>query len=65
MAIVIEVYLTGRDSTNILSLTRLGATIHARIILSSAYQEQIAYFKYFLSHADYDKEDWKNDPYFR
>ena len=36
-----------------------------RMILSIEYQEQIAYFKYFLSHADYDKDDWKNDPYFR
>ncbi|MDJ0600093.1 MAG: type II toxin-antitoxin system HigB family toxin [Crocosphaera sp.] len=22
------------------------------------------YIKYILTHADYDKENWKNDPYF-
>ncbi len=36
-----------------------------RLILDIDYQEQIAYFKYFLTHAEYDKEDWKNDPYFK
>jgi mRNA interferase HigB len=36
-----------------------------RIILSIEYEEQIAYFKYFLTHADYDRDEWKNDPYFR
>lgn len=36
-----------------------------RMILSIEYEEKIVYFKYFLTHADYDKDDWKNDPYFR
>ncbi|PSB58939.1 type II toxin-antitoxin system HigB family toxin [Chamaesiphon polymorphus] len=36
-----------------------------RIILSIEYEEQIAYFKYFLTHADYDRDEWKNDLYFR
>jgi mRNA interferase HigB len=35
-----------------------------RLILSIDYDAQIAYFKYFLTHADYDKEQWKNDPYY-
>lgn len=35
-----------------------------RMILSIEYEEQIAYFKYFLTHADYDKDDWENDRYF-
>nr|WP_287731694.1 type II toxin-antitoxin system HigB family toxin [Microcystis sp. M090S1] len=24
----------------------------------------IIYIKYVLTHAEYDKEQWKNDPYF-
>ena len=35
-----------------------------RLILDIDYEEQVAYFKYFLTHAEYDKEQWKNDPYF-
>jgi mRNA interferase HigB len=35
-----------------------------RLILDLDYSEQIAYFKYFLTHAEYDKEQWKNDPYY-
>lgn len=36
-----------------------------RLILDIDYSEQVAYFKYFLTHAEYDKEQWKNDPYYR
>jgi mRNA interferase HigB len=35
-----------------------------RLILSIDYESQVAYFKYFLTHAEYDKENWKNDPYY-
>ena len=35
-----------------------------RLILDLDYVEQVAYFKYFFTHAEYDKEKWKNDPYF-
>jgi mRNA interferase HigB len=35
-----------------------------RLILDIDYSEQVAYFKYFLTHAEYDKEYWKNDPYY-
>jgi mRNA interferase HigB len=35
-----------------------------RLIVSINYQKQIVYFKYFLTHAEYDKDNWKNDPYF-
>ena len=34
------------------------------LILDIDYEEQVAYFKYFLTHAEYDKEQWKNDPYY-
>lgn len=36
-----------------------------RLILYINYQKQIAFFKYFLIHADYDKDKWKNDPYYQ
>lgn len=36
-----------------------------RLILDIDYAEQVAYFKYFLTHAEYDKEQWKNDPYYQ
>ena len=35
-----------------------------RLIVDIDYEEAIIYFKYFLTHAEYDKEKWKNDPYF-
>lgn len=35
-----------------------------RLIAAIDYQKQFVYLKYFLTHAEYDKEDWKNDRYF-
>jgi mRNA interferase HigB len=35
-----------------------------RLIVSIDYRQQIIYIKYILTHAEYDKEKWKNDPYF-
>ena len=35
-----------------------------RLILGIDYEIQVAYFKYFLTHSEYDKELWKNDEYF-
>jgi mRNA interferase HigB len=35
-----------------------------RLILLIDYEAQIAYFKYFLTHAEYSKDDWKNDPHY-
>ena len=35
-----------------------------RLIVSMNYEKQLIYIKYVLTHAEYDKEDWKNDPYF-
>ena len=34
------------------------------LILSIDYESQVAYFKYFLTHADYSKDEWKNDPHY-
>jgi mRNA interferase HigB len=35
-----------------------------RLIVSIDYQAQLIYYKYFLTHAEYDKENWKNDDYY-
>jgi mRNA interferase HigB len=35
-----------------------------RLIVSIDYEGGTIYYKYFLTHADYDKDKWKNDPYF-
>ena len=35
-----------------------------RLIVSIDYEGQLIYIKYILTHAKYDKDKWKNDPYF-
>ena len=35
-----------------------------RLIVSIDYERQLIYIKYILTHAEYDKEQWKNDSYF-
>ena len=35
-----------------------------RLIVDIRYLEQMIYIKYILTHAEYDKENWKYDPYF-
>jgi mRNA interferase HigB len=35
-----------------------------RLIVAIDYERQIIYIKYVLTHAEYDKEKWKNDPHF-
>lgn len=35
-----------------------------RLIVGIDYEDQTVYCKYFLTHAEYDKDKWKNDPYF-
>jgi mRNA interferase HigB len=35
-----------------------------RLIVSIDYERQLVYIKYILTHAEYDKEKWKDDPYF-
>lgn len=35
-----------------------------RLIVSIDYEGQLIYLKYVLTHAEYDKEQWKNDTYF-
>lgn len=35
-----------------------------RLILHILYNKKLAYFKYFLTHSEYDKDSWKNDSYY-
>lgn len=35
-----------------------------RLMVDINYVKQRIYIKYILTHADYDKDLWKNDPYF-
>lgn len=35
-----------------------------RLIVGINYANQTIYYKYFLTHAEYDKGKWKNDPDF-
>jgi mRNA interferase HigB len=35
-----------------------------RLIVDIIYETQRIYIKYILTHAEYDKDKWKNDPYF-
>jgi mRNA interferase HigB len=35
-----------------------------RLIVRIDYERQLMYIKYVLTHAEYDKEKWKDDPYF-
>lgn len=35
-----------------------------RLIVSIDYVKQVIFIKYVLTHAEYDKEHWKNDRYF-
>ncbi|MCC5625118.1 type II toxin-antitoxin system HigB family toxin [Nostoc sp. CHAB 5715] len=35
-----------------------------RLIVDLVYSDQIIYLKYILTHAESDKDKWKNDPYF-
>jgi mRNA interferase HigB len=35
-----------------------------RLVVDIVYRDQVIYIKYVLTHAEYDKDRWKNDPYF-
>lgn len=35
-----------------------------RLIVSIDYERQLIYIKYILTHTEYDRNRWKNDPYF-
>lgn len=35
-----------------------------RLIISPSFSKKILFFKYLLSHAEYDTDSWKEDEYF-
>jgi mRNA interferase HigB len=35
-----------------------------RLIVDLVYRDKTIYIKYVLTHTEYDKDEWKNDPYF-
>ena len=35
-----------------------------RLIIGLDYEAQVIYIKYVLTHAEYDKDEWKHDPHF-
>ena len=35
-----------------------------RLIVGFDFEQQIIFYKYLITHQEYDKEKWKNDPYF-
>ena len=37
---------------------------HYRLIVDIQYSRQMIFVKYILTHKEYDKNDWKRDPYY-
>lgn len=35
-----------------------------RLIVDIVYETKRVYIKYILTHTEYDRDTWKNDPYF-
>jgi mRNA interferase HigB len=63
---LVEVQQAYRDAEVVGNFTVLNIKGNKyRLILDLDYEEQVVYFKYFLTHAEYDREQWKNDPYFK
>lgn len=52
------------DSTGNFTIFNIKGNTY-RLIVSTDYARQIIYVKYILTHAEYDKEKWKDDPYYQ
>jgi mRNA interferase HigB len=60
-----EVRLIYRDAEAVGNFTVFNIKGNAyRLIVGINYRKQVIYYKYFLNHAEYDKDKWKNDPNF-
>ena len=60
-----DVRQTYRDAEAVGNFTVFNIKGNAyRLIVGINYRKQRVYYKYFLTHAEYDKNRWKNDPYF-
>ncbi|GCE60119.1 hypothetical protein MiAbB_02039 [Microcystis aeruginosa NIES-4285] len=53
LLLCMNIYLTGRKFKC------------ADSLIAIVYKDQVIYIKYILTHAEYDKDEWKNDPYFK
>lgn len=60
-----DVRLIYRDAEAVGNFTVFNIKGNAyRLIVGIDYENQVIYYKYFITHAEYDKDKWKNDPYF-
>ncbi len=60
-----DVRLIYRDAEAVGNFTVFNIKGNAyRLIVGIDYENQVIYYKYFLTHAEYNKDKWKNDPYF-
>ncbi|BDA69244.1 hypothetical protein CAL7716_034100 [Calothrix sp. PCC 7716] len=60
-----DVRQTYRDAEAVGNFTVFNIKGNAyRLIVGIDYQDKTIYYKYFLTHAEYDKGKWKNDSYF-
>lgn len=57
-----SVYNTADSVSNFTVFNIKGNTY--RLVVDIIYTDQTIFVKYILTHAEYDKEKWKNDPYF-
>ncbi len=56
------IYSTAESVGNLTVFNIKGNTY--RLIVDIVYVDQTIFVKYILTHAEYDKDKWKNDPYF-
>jgi mRNA interferase HigB len=62
---LIDVQATYREAESVSNFTVFNIKGNRyRLIVSIDYEAQLVYYKYFLTHAEYDKEQWKNDPHY-
>jgi mRNA interferase HigB len=60
-----EVRVVFRDAEAVGNFTVFNLKGNAyRLIVGIDYKDSTIYYKYLLTHAEYDKNKWKNDPYF-
>lgn len=60
-----EVRLIYRDAESVGNFTVFNIKGNAyRLIVSIDYEDGTIFYKYFLTHSEYDKDKWKNDSYF-
>jgi mRNA interferase HigB len=62
---LIDVQTIYRDAEAVGNFTVFNIKVNKyRLIVSIDYEAQLIYYKYFLTHAEYDRENWKNDDYY-